>query len=94
MATSFDVHRQGWRLECGDKCVLKHGGRNVECVLVDLSISGILVECDECHCGEIREGDLCGVYLCSDPHVCPGEIVCKVVRKEAGRIGLHFPSGE
>lgn len=94
MVTSFGALRQGWRLECGDTCVLRHGGQIVECVLVDLSISGILVQCDEQICSMIQEGDECGVLLCSDPQHGSGEITGRVVRKDGGRIGLHFPNGD
>lgn len=94
MDTTFDVHRQGWRLECGDKCVLRYCGRNIDSILVDISISGILVRCDDQAIEGIHVGDSCGVYLCGDPQVCTSEVSCLVVRKDSDRIGLQFPVGD
>lgn len=91
MASLYDVQRQGWRLECGDKCVLKHGGKSAECVLVDISISGVLVSCCDELVEKIHPGDVCGIHLCGDPQTCPSEIVCRVVRRDADNIGLQFP---
>lgn len=88
---AYDVQRQGWRLACGDKCVLKYSGRSVECVLVDISISGVLVSCDNDSIENLQPGDVCGIQLCGDPLLCPSDIVCKVVRKDADSIGLQFP---
>jgi hypothetical protein len=90
MGFEYGVQRQGWRLECGDKCVLQHKGKNIECLLVDLSVSGVLVSCDEGYAVGIHLGDTCTLYLCSDPNVCQGEIVCTVTRREESLIGLQF----
>ena len=91
MTSSYAVHRQGWRLECGDKCMLKHNGKSAECVLVDISIAGVLVSCADDFAENIHSGDVCGIHLCGDPQVCPSEIVCRVVRRDSVRIGLQFP---
>ena len=93
MASEYDVRRQGWRLECGDKGVLRHNGKRAECILVDISVSGVLVSCDDEFAEGILPGDACGLYLCGDPLVCPSEIECTVTRRDASRIGLQFPSG-
>jgi hypothetical protein len=93
MAAEFNVHRQGWRLACGDKCVLQHEGKRAECILIDISVSGVLVGCDDELAESIHPGDICSIYLCGDTHVCPSEVVCKVTRRDASRIGLQFPSG-
>jgi len=94
MASEYDVHRQGWRLECGDKGLLQHNGKKAECILVDISVSGVLVSCDNVFAEGIRPGDACGLYLCADPNVCPSEIECTVTRRDASRIGLQFPTGK
>jgi hypothetical protein len=91
MASLYAVQRQGWRLGCGDKCVLKHSGKTVECVLVDISISGLLVSCSDDFAESVHPGDVCGINLCGDPLVCPSEIDCKVVRRDSAKIGLQFP---
>ena len=93
MAPEYAVQRQGWRMACGDKCVLRHKGKNAECMLVDISVSGVLVGCDSVFAESLSPGDSCGLYLCGDPLLCPAEVICTVVRREASRIGLQFPSG-
>ena len=89
----MDVRRQGWRLACGDRCVMRHNGKSAECILVDISVSGVLVSCDDEFADNLCLGDTCSIYLCGDPRVCPGEVVCSVTRRDASRIGLQFPSG-
>lgn len=91
VASVYEVQRQGWRLECGDKAVLKFCGRRIECILLDISISGVLVSCDDREITHMCEGDDCGILLSRNSEECPHEIHCKVVRKEAGRVGLQFP---
>jgi hypothetical protein len=90
----YDVPRQGWRLACGDKCLIKHGVNSAECILVDISISGILVSFLDNFAENIHPGDVCKIYLRGDPLTCPSEIVCTVVRKDSDRIGLQFPLGD
>lgn len=93
MASEYDIRRQGWRLECGDKCMLRYNGKRTECILIDISMSGVLVSCDD-ECAEsLLPGETCGLYLCGDPSVCPSEIECTVTRRDDSRIGLQFPSG-
>jgi len=91
MTSLYDVQRQGWRVECGDKCVLKHSGKRTECVLIDLSISGVLISCTGDVAENIYPGEICGIHLCGDSQVCPSEIACRVVRRDSDRIGLQFP---
>jgi hypothetical protein len=94
MTSEYDVHRQGWRLECGDTCVLQHNGKSAECILVDISVSGVLVSCDDEFAEGLNPGDDCGLYLCGDSQVSPNEVACKVTRRDVSRIGLQFPSGK
>lgn len=93
MTSLYDVKRQGWRLECGDKCMLEYGGKRAECVLIDISISGVLVSCSDDFVKQIHPGEVCGILLCGDPQICPSDIVCKVVRRESDKVGLQFPFG-
>jgi hypothetical protein len=93
MVSEYDVQRQGWRLKCGDKCVLHYNGKSAECVLVDISVSGVLVRCDDAIAESIHPGDTCGLFLSGDPVACPSVIACKVTRRDASRIGLQFPPG-
>ena len=92
MTSLYDVQRQGWRLECNDKCVLKHAGKTTECVLIEISISGVLLSCDDYFAENMSPGDVCGIHLCGDTQACPSEIVCRVVRRDSGRIALKFRS--
>ncbi len=87
----YEVQRQGWRLECGDKAVLMYCGRKIDCILVDISISGVLVSCDDSEIELLNEGDDCGILLSRNSDECLHEIGCIVVRKDAGRVGLQFP---
>lgn len=93
MASEYGVQRQGWRLECGDRCILLHKGVRVECTLVDLSVSGVLVRCDDMFAERLHPGDDCTIYLSGDPQACPGEVVCTVTRRDGSRVGLQFPAG-
>jgi hypothetical protein len=71
--------------------MLKHNEKRAECVLVDISISGVLVNCAEDFAENIHLGDTCGINLCGDPNVCPTEIICTVVRRDSAKVGLQFP---
>lgn len=91
MVPEYSVQRQGWRIECGDRCVLSHNGSQVECVLVDISVSGVLVSCEHDLAETLQPGAECGLFLCSDPQMCAAEVPCVVTRRDADRIGLQFP---
>lgn len=91
MTSVYDIPRQGWRLGCGDKCVLEYNGNRAECILIDISITGVLVSCVGDFVELIQPGEVCGILLCGDPLVCPSEIVCRVVRRDSDKIGLQFP---
>ena len=93
MTSLYNFQRQGWRLECGDKCVLAHGEKSAECILVDISISGVLVSCSEGFAANIGFGDICRLHLCGDSQVCPSVIHCTVVRRDFDKIGLQFAIG-
>lgn len=92
MSSEYDARRQGWRLACGDSCVLRYDGRSVECVLVDLSVSGVLVSCDDGAALDLQPGDRCGLLLNGNPQHCTKEVPCTVTRREASRVGLQFPN--
>ena len=92
MSSGFGAQRQGWRIECGDRCVISHNGQRTECILVDISVSGVLVSCSEDFARGLQPGDSCALYLCGDPQVCATEVACTVTRREAARIGLKFPA--
>jgi hypothetical protein len=93
MVSGVGVQRQGWRIECGDKCVLRHNDQRADCILVDISVSGVLVSCHEDFAERLQPGDMCGIFLCGDPQVCATEVTCTVTRRDDSRIGLRFPSG-
>jgi len=93
MASEYDLQRQGWRLKCGDRCVVRHKGKSTECILIDISVSGVLVGCDDEFAESLHLGDSCALYLYVDPSQCPSEVVCRVTRRDASRVGLQFPSG-
>ena len=93
MVSEYEVRRQGWRLKCGDTCVLRYEAGCVECILIDISVSGVLVSCEAAPAESLHPGDTCSLYLCGDPHLCPSEVTCQVTRRDDSRIGLHFLTG-
>lgn len=91
MDSIYEIRRQGWRLECGDSCQLRIQGAAIPCTLVDISISGVLVSGSGELIQMVNEGDECAVVLSADSSSVSREIACRVVRKDADRIGLQFP---
>jgi hypothetical protein len=81
--------RLGLRISCNAKCILLLGDFKFDCTLVNVSISGALVRVSELPDG-IQTLCLCGLYLCNDPNVCPGEYTCHVARVNEKDIGLRF----
>lgn len=81
--------RHGLRAKCNDKCVLVLNGSAYECILKDISISGALIHIHEPVTG-VSPGNRCGLHLCSDPRVCPGEYACQISRIAPKEIGLKF----
>lgn len=81
--------RHGLRATCTDKCVLVLNGTPHDCILENISISGALVQQDGHELG-IHPGTRCGLHLCNDPRVCPGEYACQVTRITETQIGLKF----
>jgi len=82
--------RHGKRVACNDRCLLVFDGNNYFCKLENISISGVLVQCDNIIPTYLTAGRRCGLLLCSDPKLCPGEYPAKVVRLEASKIALQF----
>jgi hypothetical protein len=93
VASEYEVKRQGWRIECGDECTLQHNGRRGGCILVDISVSGVLVSCEDAFAENLQPGDDCSIYLSGAADEYPSEVVCLVTRREASRVGLQFPAG-
>lgn len=81
--------RSGLRVKCDSRCVLVHGESTLECILQDVSISGALVRVSEDQALEFHDGK-CGLCLCQDPDMCPGEIACRIVRTHQKDVGLTF----
>ena len=81
--------RHGLRARCGDKCILVLDGTPLECILDNISMSGALVHHDGHRLG-LLPGTRCGLHLCHDPRLCPGEYACMVTRTTPTEIGLKF----
>jgi hypothetical protein len=81
--------RHGLRAKCSDKCVLVINGSTHVCTLENISISGALIQVSEYHLG-IQPGSRCGLHLCNDPNICPGEYACQITRITPKEIGLKF----
>lgn len=86
----YSSSRKGLRVACDDKGILSYNGIKYPCLLENLSISGVLISVRDFPSETIRPGDTCGLYLCSDPKLCPGEYTSKVTRIAPSKIALHF----
>ncbi len=86
----YDVTRHGLRVSCSDKCLLVYDGKNYPCILENISVSGALLICTDPFPRRMNAGETCGLLLCSDPTVCPGENKSKVARHDAAKIALQF----
>lgn len=82
--------RNGMRIACDDKCLLHHNGIKYSCRLENISISGALICAQDFPPAAIKLGDTCGLLLCTDPTMCPGEYTSKVTRLGPSKIALHF----
>lgn len=89
-ASMYSPTRNGLRVGCDDKCLLRHNGLSYQCLLENISISGALVCLQDFKQAAIQVGDTCGLLLCTDPTVCPGEYTSRVTRLGASKIALHF----
>jgi hypothetical protein len=58
--------------------------------LENISISGALVSVWDFPTAAIQLDDACGLYLCTDPRLCPGKYTSKVTRIGQSKIALHF----
>jgi hypothetical protein len=82
--------RNGVRVTCDARCILNLGNSQYEGILEDLSISGARVRITENQAEVIQAGYKCGLYLCHDPNVCPGECACHIVRVAEEYVGVAF----
>ncbi|NVN89686.1 MAG: PilZ domain-containing protein [Desulfuromonadales bacterium] len=82
--------RRGRRVACNDKCLLVFKGDFYSCKLENISISGVLVRCDDTIPASISPGDSCGLLLCRDPKICPGEYPARVTRLDTSKVALQF----
>lgn len=89
-AEMYTKKRQGLRVGCDDKCLLVCNGRHYPCKLENISVSGVLLRSTGTPFSRIKAGDTCGLVICSDPMLCPGEYRSKVARLDASRIALQF----
>ena len=81
--------RRGLRVKCSDKCILSYDGATQECVLENISLSGALISVKQDVAG-ISTGSRCGLFLCTNPRICPLEYNCTVAHITSHKIGLQF----
>ena len=86
----YSPPRKGLRVGCNDKCLLHYNGITYQCLLENISISGALLLVCDLPPATIHLGDTCGLLLCTDPTVCPGEYKSRVTRLGPSRIALRF----
>jgi len=86
----YSKERKGLRVTCDDKCLLVCNGQHYPCKLENISVSGVLLNSTGASLASIKPGDLCGLIMCSDPNLCPGEYRSTVARLDASKIALQF----
>lgn len=82
--------RQGTRVSCNDKCLLVYNGDSYPGKIENISMSGVLLRFETAIPVRISRGDRCGLFLCRDPNICPGEYPVKVARIETSKVALQF----
>ena len=86
----YDKARRGLRIACDDKCLLVCNGEQYPCKLENISVSGVLLNSTSIPFTRIKPGDTCGLIMCCDPKLCPGEYRSKVTRLDAAKVALQF----
>ena len=85
-----DCKRNGIRFNFEHDCLLHHNGIKYPCRMKNISISGALVSALDFPPETIKLGDTCGLLLCTDLAMSPGEYTSKITRIETSKVALHF----
>ena len=82
--------RNGVRVNIEHACLLQHKGIKYPCMMKNISISGSLVSALDFPPVTIQVGDMCSLFLSTNPTVCPGEYTSRITRLGPSIIALHF----
>ena len=78
------------RIVCEARCLLNFDGVDFQGVIVNLSLSGALIQMDDAIPDTIGPDDLCNLVFCANQDQYPLKYTCRVIRVDAGMIGLQF----
>jgi hypothetical protein len=78
------------RIVCEAKCILTFDGMDFQGVIVNLSLSGALIQMDDQIPDTIHPDDMCDLIFSANPDLYPLKYTCRVSRVDAGMIGLQF----
>lgn len=81
---------QSTRIACEAKCILYFDGFDFQGVIINLSLSGALIELNEKIPDHVRPDNMCNLMICTNPDLYPIKYTCKVIRVDSEMIGLQF----
>lgn len=80
----------GSRIICEAKCILNFDGSDYQGMIVNLSLSGALIELGDRISGTIQPDNMCELMFCANPDLYPLKYTCKVIRVDSEMVGLQF----
>ena len=89
-AYMYSPPRNGVRVNIEHECLLQHNGIKYPCLMKNISISGALVSAPGFPPATALAGDMCSLYLSTNPTLCPGEYTSRITRLGPSIIALHF----
>jgi c-di-GMP-binding flagellar brake protein YcgR len=78
------------RIVCEARCILNFDGFDFEGVIVNLSLSGALIELNDMIPDDIHPDSVCDLMFRTNPDLYPIKYTCKVIRVDSKMIGLQF----
>jgi c-di-GMP-binding flagellar brake protein YcgR len=78
------------RIVCEASCILNCNGFDFEGVIVNLSLTGALIELNDKSPDSIHPDNVCDLMFCANPDLYPIKYTCKVIRVDSKMIGLQF----
>ena len=78
------------RIVCEARCILNCNGFDFEGVIVNLSLTGALIELNDKSPDNIHPDSVCDLMFCTNPDLYPIKYTCKVIRVDSKMIGLQF----
>jgi len=82
--------REHKRVDCAEKCLLYHEESKYCGAIMNISISGALVQLPGFTAGTLIPGDTCSFILSNDPATCFCRYKGRVARVNPGGVGLEI----